>query len=141
MRVWYTRPIMKLVLAAVCVALTVGCGSSSGSATTSGGNVPTQARIRQLEAIQTQNPDWIVRFGDDGNVVATTRHYSVMREDIRPEVDTFARASAAELGLNNPATKRVVYEPDHVRWERPGAFVDARLRDGAIVVTAPLAEK
>ncbi len=131
---------MKLFLAAICMAIGLGCASGAGTATTSGGTAgaPGEARIRQLEVLQTRNPDWNVRLGDDRNLIASSRTSSVMREDIRPEVDTFVRGSAAELGLDNPAMKRVVYEPDHVRYERPGAFVDARLRDGAIVLTAPL---
>src|SRR5688572_21013800 len=133
-----TRSFMRLVLAGFCLAFVLAACGGGAATTTTAGNVPLDdARIRQVEAVQTRNPDWIVRLDDAGHLIATSRHVSLFRDDIRTEVDIFLRDNASELGLGDPSVRRVRYEPDHVRYESAGAgsSVDARLRDGAIVVT------
>lgn len=128
----------------IVAGLVCACGGASTGATTtttSGiARVSDGERIRRLEALQSRNPEWTVRPGDDGRVVITSRWASSLRrEDIRPEVEQFFAANAHELGLDDAAMARVTNDADHVRYERRGkgrGAVDARLEGGAIVVTA-----
>ena len=67
--------------------------------------------------------------------MATKRWGSLMREDMRSELEPFVQRNAAELGVDASMT-RVVDEPTHVRYGSRSSkqALDARLRDGALVI-------
>lgn len=95
----------------------------------------SESDIRRLEALQTKNPGWTVQLDGRGRTVAIKRWASLMREDIRSELEPFVLRNASELGADGSMT-RVIDEPTHVRYESRAAkqAIDARLRDGALVV-------